>query len=229
MYTNRYCTHGYDKGDEVTFFQTMMCPAHVELGCFTVFTLSGLLLLLSTRYLGVFRLWLHGFTHDNPTWQMWLQKWVKYWHDHLCFYMDVSKNSGFPPQIIHFNGVFHYFHHPFWGVSLFLDAHPHDVGALITHVTANSGLIPRLPSKAQKNARIIRDHITTLLGDCEGTSDGLHNPLSKASFPGRKPWHWGADRLDSHEKIWGWKGSSSNHHRAVKLQKPSKIHMTLLR
>ena len=35
--------------------------------------------------------------------------------------MDVSENSGFYPQIIHFNRVFHYFHHPFWGVSLFLE------------------------------------------------------------------------------------------------------------
>ena len=33
----------------------------------------------------------------------------------LSGYMDVSENSGFSPQIIHFNRVFHYFHHPFWG------------------------------------------------------------------------------------------------------------------
>ncbi len=33
-----------------------------------------------------------------------------------CFTnMGVSKNNG-TPQIIHFNRVFHYFHHPFWGV-----------------------------------------------------------------------------------------------------------------
>ena len=32
------------------------------------------------------------------------------------FSMDVSKNSG-NPQIIHFNRVFHYFHHPFWDTS----------------------------------------------------------------------------------------------------------------
>ena len=31
-------------------------------------------------------------------------------------YMDVSENSGFSTQIIHFNRVFHYFHHPL-GVS----------------------------------------------------------------------------------------------------------------
>ena len=34
-----------------------------------------------------------------------------------CCYqkVGVSENSGFPPQIIHFNRVFHDFHHPFWG------------------------------------------------------------------------------------------------------------------
>ena len=35
-------------------------------------------------------------------------------------YMGVSKNRGFSPQIIHFNRVFHDFHHPFW-VPLFLE------------------------------------------------------------------------------------------------------------
>ena len=35
--------------------------------------------------------------------------------------MGVSENGGFPPQIIHFNRDFHYFHHPFLGVfPLFL-------------------------------------------------------------------------------------------------------------
>ena len=29
------------------------------------------------------------------------------------------KIVGFPPQIIHFNRVFHYFHHPFWGIPIF--------------------------------------------------------------------------------------------------------------
>ena len=29
--------------------------------------------------------------------------------------LGVSKNRGVSPQIIHFNRVFHYFHHPFWG------------------------------------------------------------------------------------------------------------------
>ena len=33
--------------------------------------------------------------------------------------MGVSENSGFPPQIIQFNRVFHYFHHPFWGTPIF--------------------------------------------------------------------------------------------------------------
>ena len=30
--------------------------------------------------------------------------------------MGISKNSGVSPQIIHFHRIFHYFHHPFWGV-----------------------------------------------------------------------------------------------------------------
>ena len=34
------------------------------------------------------------------------------------------KNSEFSLQIIHFHRVFHYFHHPFWGVSLFLETPP---------------------------------------------------------------------------------------------------------
>ena len=42
--------------------------------------------------------------------------------------VGVSENSGFSPQIIHFNRVFHDFHHPFWGCStvppLFLEFHP---------------------------------------------------------------------------------------------------------
>ena len=38
------------------------------------------------------------------------------------------KNSGFSPQIIHFNRVFHYFHHPFWGPTpIFGNTHVEDV------------------------------------------------------------------------------------------------------
>jgi len=39
--------------------------------------------------------------------------------------MDVSENSGFSLQIIHFNRVFHYFHHPFWGTPIFGNPHTH--------------------------------------------------------------------------------------------------------
>ena len=38
--------------------------------------------------------------------------------------MGVSENSGFSPQLIHFNRVFHYFHHPFWGFSHDFWKHP---------------------------------------------------------------------------------------------------------
>ena len=39
--------------------------------------------------------------------------------------MDISENSGFSPQISHFNRVFHYFHHhhPFWGIPIFGNTH----------------------------------------------------------------------------------------------------------
>ena len=41
--------------------------------------------------------------------------------DILTVTLGVSKNNGKTPQIIHFNGVFHYFHHPFLGfLPLFL-------------------------------------------------------------------------------------------------------------
>ena len=39
--------------------------------------------------------------------------------------MDVSKNNG-TPKSSHFNSVFHYFHHPFWGnYPYFLVQHPY--------------------------------------------------------------------------------------------------------
>ena len=37
--------------------------------------------------------------------------------------LGVSKNRGKTPQIIHFNRVFHYFHHPFWGTTIFGNTH----------------------------------------------------------------------------------------------------------
>ena len=44
---------------------------------------------------------------------------------HLGNHMDVSENSGFSPQIIHCNRVFHYFHHPFWEFSPSFWKHPY--------------------------------------------------------------------------------------------------------
>ena len=38
--------------------------------------------------------------------------------------MDVSKNSG-TFKSSHFNRVFHYFHHPFWGKHPYFWKHPH--------------------------------------------------------------------------------------------------------
>ena len=38
-------------------------------------------------------------------------------------YMDVSKNRGVSPQIIHFNRSFHDFHHPFWDTPILGNTH----------------------------------------------------------------------------------------------------------
>ena len=103
----------------------------------------------------------------------------------ICrFYMDVSENSGFPPQIIHFNKVFHDFHHPFWG-------------GLCT---------PDSLAKPKKRSD------QTLLGDCEGTSDGLHNltPLIRPHFLGGNRGIGGLPGLIPMKRFGGWKGSSSN-------------------
>ena len=40
--------------------------------------------------------------------------------------MDVSENIGFSPKSSHFNRVFRYFHHPFWGCSPYFWKHPYD-------------------------------------------------------------------------------------------------------
>ena len=37
--------------------------------------------------------------------------------------MGISKNGGFSSQIIHFNRVFSYFHHPFWGTLISGNTH----------------------------------------------------------------------------------------------------------
>ena len=47
-------------------------------------------------------------------------------------HMDVSKNNG-TPKSSHFNRVFHYFHHPFWGCSPYFWFNTH-MGNLMTPV-----------------------------------------------------------------------------------------------
>ena len=43
---------------------------------------------------------------------------------HIYIYIWVfPKLGGKTPQIIHFNKVFHYFHHPFWGTTIFGNIH----------------------------------------------------------------------------------------------------------
>ena len=55
-------------------------------------------------------------------------------------YMGVSKNRGVSPQIIHFNRVFHYFHHPFWGFSFYFWKHPY---VFVTGENVNSPAVTK--------------------------------------------------------------------------------------
>ena len=48
-----------------------------------------------------------------------------WWIEAMYIYIGVSKNRGVSPQIILFNRVFHYFHHPFWGFSPYFRKHPY--------------------------------------------------------------------------------------------------------
>ena len=52
-----------------------------------------------------------GFKIEGYTW---LLLYFVLWHQ-----MGVSKNNGTPKSSI-FHRIFHYFHHPFWDIPLFL-------------------------------------------------------------------------------------------------------------
>ena len=62
-------------------------------------------------------------------------------------HMDVSENSGTPKSSIlfHFNRVFHFFHHPFWGSPIFGNTHIyiyiHAWNPLMTFVLIEKGLL----------------------------------------------------------------------------------------
>ena len=61
---------------------------------------------------------------------------------HVCINGCQPKNNGKTPQIIHFNKVFHYFHHPFWGTPIFGDIQMYYVLCImcliVTQVTISS-------------------------------------------------------------------------------------------
>ena len=50
--------------------------------------------------------------------------WYPYhpWDWYIYVYLGVSENYG-TPQVIHFNRVFHYSHHPCWGTAIFGNIH----------------------------------------------------------------------------------------------------------
>ena len=64
-------------------------------------------------------------------------------------YLDVSETRGISPQIIHFDKVFHYFHHPFWGTPIFGNTHLYNVNI---HWFQECGYAP--PPKKKKNMNI---------------------------------------------------------------------------
>ena len=53
-------------------------------------------------------------------------------------HVGVSKNSGISTQIIHFNRVFYYFHHPFWGTPIFGNPHVNFWGDHAMHACKKS-------------------------------------------------------------------------------------------
>ena len=58
--------------------------------------------------------------------------WIRMQVSFSCMNMDVSKNMGKPPNHPFVHRVFHYFHHPFWGVK----SHPY---FLVQHPPFNPG------------------------------------------------------------------------------------------
>jgi len=58
---------------------------------------------------GEFVVW--GVCSYYPDYNIWM----------FQIFMDVSENSGFSPQFIDFNRVFHYKVYPCWGIPLFLE------------------------------------------------------------------------------------------------------------
>ena len=73
--------------------------------------------------------WLKGFEKNANRGWSWEGWWMFRLHVGFHKYIDVSENSGFSPQIIHFNRVFHYkpsilgypyfWKHPYWPIFMF--------------------------------------------------------------------------------------------------------------
>ena len=56
---------------------------------------------------------------------------ITYIHLIVLIYGCFPKICGFSLQIIHFNRVFHYFHHPFWGTTIFGNTHTYMVNDIL--------------------------------------------------------------------------------------------------
>ena len=76
--------------------------------------------------------------------------------------LGVSKNRGFSPQIIHFNRVFHDFHHPFWDTLIF--------GNTLMAILGFSYLTHEVPP--EKNCDLLQ--VAELEDDTDDEAKGCH-------------------------------------------------------
>ena len=111
--------------------------------------------------------------------------WFNHQLEMLMVYQDVSENGGFSPQIIQYNRVFHYFHHPFWGTTIF--GNTHQVASLLVFTLAFPIILlhPRwkqkaMPSWHQQAASICCQVINSIFIDISGwCQDFIGNEASK--------------------------------------------------
>ena len=110
---------------------------------------------------------------------------------------------GFSPQIIHFNKVFHYFHHPFWGPT------PIFGNALICFKTVNASNVLSGWRQAQQlqtrqksqSSRLVSIAVFTPLEDERLEPETFHpwnfgKSSSKPSFSGSMLNFWGCIETD---------------------------------
>ena len=109
--------------------------------------------------------------------------------------LDVEpKIGGFSPKSSHFNRVFHYFHHPFWGTPIF--GHTHLFGASIQSMANRWSFWRSSPVPRKKGA--------FFLGWCHIMNPGLGWEGWCEARCGARPWYGGQEML-GRMVMWRWK------------------------